>query len=250
MAVRSARSSTSSCERERPARARPGRSDSRRSGSSPKSASGTRLTNATSWSRFDALDGPRPPLPASIPGRPCSHRSTQYAHSASPGSGVSSVSSGGRRAGGSCGRRATPLRRGTSRTNGDGLRLGARHHVGRALGGPADELVIHRRHRAGARGARGARASSRFSRSKRPWSPPSSPPGPRLCSDESLSHQLIPISRARSTDATSSRSLIVSSSMSSRLIWMSPAMTMPLSRTRSRMSARFVCASGRPGQRD
>src|SRR5207248_1793992 len=33
-------------------------------------------------------------------------------------------------------------------------------------------------------------------------------------SDESPSHQLIPISRARSTDATSSRSLIVSNSMS------------------------------------
>ena len=62
-----------------------------------------------------------------------------------------------------------------------------------------------------------------------------------------LSHQLIPISRARSTDAISSRSLIVSSSMSSRLIWMSPAMTMPLSSTRSRMSARLASADGRPG---
>src|SRR5438067_1894059 len=43
-----------------------------------------------------------------------------------------------------------------------------------------------------------------------------------------------------------------SSSISRRLIWMSPAMTMPLSRTRSRMSARFAgpgsrgCKSARP----
>src|SRR4051812_13957291 len=57
----------------------------------------------------------------------------------------------------------------------------------------------------------------------------------------------MPISRARSTDATSSRSLIVSSSMSRRLTWMSPAMTMPLSSTRSRMSARLAdpLAAGR-----
>src|SRR5205085_12604286 len=44
----------------------------------------------------------------------------------------------------------------------------------------------------------------------------SDPPLGRLCSEESPSHQLIPISRARSTDAISSRSLIVRSSISSR----------------------------------
>jgi hypothetical protein len=53
------------------------------------------------------------------------------------------------------------------------------------------------------------------------------------------SHQLMPISRARSTDAISRRILIVISSMSSRFSWMSPAITMPLSSTRSKMSARF-----------
>jgi hypothetical protein len=49
-----------------------------------------------------------------------------------------------------------------------------------------------------------------------------------------------------STEATISRSLIVSSSMSRRLIWMSPAMTIPLSSTRSRMSA-SVPSPGRAG---
>ena len=43
-------------------------------------------------------------------------------------------------------------------------------------------------------------------------------------------------SRERRLD---SRIFSVISSMSSRLIWMSPAITMPLSSTRSRMSARF-----------
>jgi hypothetical protein len=40
-----------------------------------------------------------------------------------------------------------------------------------------------------------------------------------------------------SADAISSRIFTVSSSMSSRLIWMSPAMTIPLSSTRSSTSA-------------
>src|SRR5215216_5041393 len=48
----------------------------------------------------------------------------------------------------------------------------------------------------------------------------------------------MPISIALSTDTTSSRILIVSSSTSTRLTLMSPAMMMPLSSTRSRMSAR------------
>src|SRR5581483_5276219 len=50
----------------------------------------------------------------------------------------------------------------------------------------------------------------------------------------------MPISCARSTEQTRSLSLIVNSSMSSRLIWISPAITMPLSSTRSRMSARLA----------
>src|SRR5215217_8162417 len=55
----------------------------------------------------------------------------------------------------------------------------------------------------------------------------------------SLSHQLMPISRALSTDAIMRRSLIVSSSMSRRRIWISPTITIPLSRTRSKTSARL-----------
>ena len=104
--------------------------------------------------------------------------------------------------------------------------------------------------RSGARGARGARAA-RGSRARAARAPPSPPLLGRdaAAALESLSHQLIPISRAWSTEAISSRSLIVSSSMSSRLIWMSPAITMPLSSTRSRMSARLVVRSGRPGRR-
>ena len=81
---------------------------------------------------------------------------------------------------------------------------------------------------AGARAARGSRLPARASRLLRPGSD---------------SHQLMPISFALSTEAISRRSLMVSSSMSSRLIWMSPAMTMPLSSTRSRMSARFVVSA-------
>src|SRR3954452_18564612 len=53
----------------------------------------------------------------------------------------------------------------------------------------------------------------------------------------SPSHQSMPISRALSADAISRRIFTVRSSMSSRLIWMSPAITIPLSRTRSSTSA-------------
>src|SRR5205085_6951952 len=49
----------------------------------------------------------------------------------------------------------------------------------------------------------------------------------------------MPSSFALSADAIRSRSLIVSNSMSSRLIATSPATTIPLSRTRSRTSARL-----------
>src|SRR5262245_29487469 len=55
----------------------------------------------------------------------------------------------------------------------------------------------------------------------------------------SCSHQSRPISRALSTDITSSRMRTVRSSMSSRLTLMSPAITTPLSSTRSSRSARF-----------
>ena len=51
-------------------------------------------------------------------------------------------------------------------------------------------------------------------------------------------HQLRPISRALSTEAISSRIWMLNSSMSQSLILMSPAITTPLSSTRSRMSAR------------
>src|SRR5581483_5749414 len=71
---------------------------------------------------------------------------------------------------------------------------------------------------------RPAFSSRRSSRSRRLWFSCSSCFASEL-SEESVSHQLIPISRARSTEAISSRSLIVRSSMSSRLIWMSPAIT-------------------------
>jgi hypothetical protein len=50
----------------------------------------------------------------------------------------------------------------------------------------------------------------------------------------------MPTSRAVSSEAVTSLSLIVSSSMSSRLTWLSPAITRPLSSTRSRMSPRLV----------
>jgi len=53
---------------------------------------------------------------------------------------------------------------------------------------------------------------------------------------ESVSHQFMPISWALSTEAISSRILMVKSSTSANLIWISPAMTMPLSKTRSRSS--------------
>src|SRR5215218_528563 len=67
----------------------------------------------------------------------------------------------------------------------------------------------------------------------------------------SLSHQLMPISRALSTDATIRRILIVSSSISRRRIWISPTITIPLSSTRSKTSARLslrgcVCRLGVP----
>ena len=67
-------------------------------------------------------------------------------------------------------------------------------------------------------------------------------PGPaRWCvSIGSLRHQSMPISWALSTETISSRILMVSSSMSSRFTRMSPAMMMPLSSTRSRMSARLA----------
>src|SRR4051794_13639896 len=58
----------------------------------------------------------------------------------------------------------------------------------------------------------------------------------------SLRHQSIPISAALSTDTIKRRILIVNSSMSSRFTLMSPAMMIPLSSTRSRMSARFAGA--------
>jgi len=61
----------------------------------------------------------------------------------------------------------------------------------------------------------------------------------------------MPRSRAVSTDATSNRTFRVSSSMSTTLTMMSPATTIPLSSTRSRMSAsesvvRFNGVIGRP----
>src|SRR2546429_3162665 len=59
----------------------------------------------------------------------------------------------------------------------------------------------------------------------------------------------MPSSFALSADAIRSRSLIVSSSMSRRLIATSPATTIPLSRTRSRTSARLeppLACAGRP----
>src|SRR5262252_2961782 len=61
----------------------------------------------------------------------------------------------------------------------------------------------------------------------------------RACDDRagSLSHQLMPIAMAFSTDAISSRSRMLRSSTPTRQIVMSPAITTPLSRMRSRMSA-------------
>jgi hypothetical protein len=53
-------------------------------------------------------------------------------------------------------------------------------------------------------------------------------------------HQLRPISSALSTEHTSSRIRIVSSSTFANAIRTSPAITNPLSRTRSRISTRFV----------
>src|SRR5262249_42922562 len=70
--------------------------------------------------------------------------------------------------------------------------------------------------------------------------------------DGSCSHQSMPISLARSTDATSSRIWMVSSSMSSRFTLMSPTTTMPLSRIRSRRSARLAdgaCPARDAGER-
>ena len=69
---------------------------------------------------------------------------------------------------------------------------------------------------------------------------PRSGPGSSGVSHGSCSHQSMPISRAVSTEAITSRSLMVSSSMSSRFTRMSPAITTPLSSTRSRMSPRFA----------
>src|SRR4051812_8018642 len=60
----------------------------------------------------------------------------------------------------------------------------------------------------------------------------------------SEAHQSMPISFAVSADAMSRRTFNVNSSMSSTLTTTSPAMTTPLSRTRSRMSA-----SDSPGRR-
>src|SRR4051794_6209806 len=70
------------------------------------------------------------------------------------------------------------------------------------------------------------------------------PSRPPLDRKGSPSHQSIPNSRALSADATRRRRRTVSSSMSSRLIWMSPAITIPLSRIRSSTSA--SCAGALP----
>src|SRR5262245_38897611 len=61
----------------------------------------------------------------------------------------------------------------------------------------------------------------------------------RACDDRagSLSHQLMPIATALSTDAISRRSRMLRSSTPTRQMVTSPAITTPLSRMRSRMSA-------------
>ena len=53
-------------------------------------------------------------------------------------------------------------------------------------------------------------------------------------------HQFNPICSALSTEQTKRRILIVSNSTFASAMLISPAMTKPLSRTRSRMSIRFV----------
>ena len=60
----------------------------------------------------------------------------------------------------------------------------------------------------------------------------------------SLRHQLSPICSALSIEQTRSRTWMVSSSTLARLILMSPAMTRPLSNTRSRMSTRPCVLEG------
>src|SRR2546423_2701209 len=79
-------------------------------------------------------------------------------------------------------------------------------------------------------------STSRSRCSSSRWRPVSSC-SPFPVSDGSRLHQSIPSSFALSAEAIKSRSLIVSSSMSSRLIATSPATTIPLSRTRSNTSA-------------
>jgi len=60
----------------------------------------------------------------------------------------------------------------------------------------------------------------------------------------SYRHQFIPICSALSMEQTSRRIWIVNNSTLARLILMSPAITRPLSRTRSRISTRPVLRDG------